>query len=223
MRAATLLPAQAALFTLLCVLLPTSAVAALPAKMRSVRAPPCAKPFTKCVKLQQVPLPKVGAGHALVAVNGSSVNPSDVDTVEGGGCIFGCGNDMAGTVVACEGCTHLKVGDEVWGFAHPAYSDYVATPESQAALKPRSLPMGEAGTIPEVGLTSLFSLKRTGSLPGTPMPPGVPPAWASKSNLTVLITAGSGGTGFIGEADRYAPREGVAEETGCLAWLACMP
>ena len=49
--------------------------------------------------------------------------------------------------------------------------------------------------MPEVGLTSLFSLKRTGSAPGSPLPPASP--W-KKDNLTIVITAGSGGTGFVG-------------------------
>lgn len=184
-------------------LLPACTVALMTAfpqakTMRSVRAGVCEKPFTSCVHVRQVAVPSPKQGQALIAINGSSVNPSDVDTVEAGGCILGCGNDMSGTVVECNGCERLKVGDEVWGFAHPAYSDYVATPESQTALKPRSLPMAQAGTIPEVGLTSLFSLKRTGaaSLPGTPMPKNSP--WHGRSNLTVVITAGSGGTGFIG-------------------------
>jgi NADPH:quinone reductase-like Zn-dependent oxidoreductase len=57
------------------------------------------------------------------------------------------------------------------------------------------MPMVDAATIPEVGLTSLFSLKRTAAAPGTPLPTGNP--W-TKSNLTVVITAGSGGTGSIG-------------------------
>ena len=58
-------------------------------------------------------------------MNGSSVNPSDVDTVEYGACMTGCGADVSGTVVVCEGCTRLKVGDEVWTNARPAYAEYV--------------------------------------------------------------------------------------------------
>ena len=73
--------------------------AAAGATMRSVRAGICTQPFTQCVKIDTVPRPRPAKGHALIAVNGSSVNPSDVDTLEAGGCIFGCGNDMAGTVV----------------------------------------------------------------------------------------------------------------------------
>lgn len=84
----------------------------------------------------------------------------------------------------------------MWTLAEGAYADYVASPESFTGLKPKNLPHAQAGTIPEVGLTSLFSLKRTGSKPGTPMPVGTP--WPGKKNLTVVITAGSGGTGFVG-------------------------
>jgi len=126
------------------------------------------------------------------------VNPSDVDTVEAGGCASGCGADIAGTVVACPGCTKLKVGDEVWTLANPAYAEYVVSSEARTTLKPKSLAMTEAATIPEVGLTSYMSLKRTGSLPGTPIPSGSPWASGNFSNLTVVITAGAGGTGFIG-------------------------
>ena len=50
----------------------------------------------------------------------------------------------------------------------------------------------------KVGLTSLFSLKRTGALPGTPLPEGSPWSGANFSNLTVVVTAGSGGTGAYG-------------------------
>ena len=38
---------------------------------------------------------------------------SDVDEVEFGGCLLGCGADVAGTVVACTGCSRLKPGDGV--------------------------------------------------------------------------------------------------------------
>ena len=69
--------------------------AAAGATMRSVRAGICTQPFTQCVKIDTVPRPRPAKGHALIAVNGSSVNPSDVDTLEAGGCIFGCGSRSA--------------------------------------------------------------------------------------------------------------------------------
>jgi NADPH:quinone reductase-like Zn-dependent oxidoreductase len=52
--------------------------------------------------------------------------------------------------------------------------------------------------VPEDGLTSLFSLKRLTSDPGSPLVAGSP--WANKTNVTVVITSGSGGTGSFGIA-----------------------
>ena len=69
-----------------------------------------------------------------------------VDTVEGGGCVSGCGADVAGTVVACPGCTRLRVGDAVWTLANLAYSDYVVAPETFVGRKPTTLAFGAAGT-----------------------------------------------------------------------------
>lgn len=167
-------------------------------KMRSVRSTfGCKAPFA-CVHVEMVDIPKPSPGEALIRVNSSSVNPSDVDTVELGGCMQGCGADAAGVVVECPKCKVLKVGDEVWTAAGDAYSDFLVVSETAAVLKPKLLPMHEAATIPEVGLTSYFSLKRTTTLPQTPIPHGSPWANSNYSNLTVLITAGTGGTGFIG-------------------------
>jgi len=183
--------------TILSLLLLPSAMAAR--TMRQVRAlGPCAKPFASCVRVASVPFPEPRPGYALVSVNGTSVNPSDVDTVEYGGCTLGCGNDVAGTVLTCENCTRLRPGDRVWGAGSPAYAEAVSAPEAAFALAPGNVPLEQAGTIPEVGLTSLFSLKRTGSLPSDPMPSGSPWDRNRTLNLSVVITAGSGGTGFIG-------------------------
>lgn len=174
--------------------------AGVPATMRLVKTTSilgCQAPFTSCVEVSTVATPKPSEGQALIGVKASSVNPSDVDTVEApGGCFKGCGADVSGVVVACPGCKRLKVGDEVWTLAGPAYADYVLGPETGIALKPASLSFAEASTIPEVGLTSLLCLKRTGSPPGSPFPVASP--WQDRKNVSVLITAGSGGTGFMG-------------------------
>eukprot|EP01045_Picozoa_sp_COSAG04_P010755 COSAG04_NODE_666_length_11419_cov_5.345936_13_plen_221_part_00 len=165
--------------------------AAVPPTMQAVRTSGgCNAPFA-CVKVESVPTPKPRRGEALIKIQASSVNPSDRDTVEGGGCGGGCGADVSGTVVACSACTRLKPGDAVWTLGRPAYAEYVAVPEFDVALKPESLDFLAAGTVPEVGLTSLLSLLRTGSAPGTPLPAGSP--WANFTNLTVAVTAGSGG------------------------------
>ena len=66
-------------------------------------------------------------------------------------------------------------------------AQYAVINEAQAGLKPRSISFTEAATIPLVGQTALECLQRTGA------------PWSDKgTNLTVLITSGSGGTGFIG-------------------------
>jgi NADPH:quinone reductase-like Zn-dependent oxidoreductase len=57
--------------------------------------------------------------------------------------------------------------------------------EDAVSLVPASLDLTVAGTIPAVALTSFFSLKELGA------------PW-TKKNTTVVITSGSGGTGFIG-------------------------
>ncbi len=101
-------------------------------------------------------------------------------------------------MVECVGCKRLKPGDEVWTLVEGAYAEYVTVPETFIGLKPVSMNHTESGTLPEVGLTSLLSLHRTGSPGGipTPMPVGTP--WPGRRNLTVVITAGSGGTGSVG-------------------------
>jgi NADPH:quinone reductase-like Zn-dependent oxidoreductase len=55
-----------------------------------------------------------------------------------------------------------------------------------------------SGVVPEDSLTSLFSLKRLTSEPKSPLPAGSP--WANKTNVTIVITSGSGGTGSFGIA-----------------------
>jgi len=172
--------------------------AEVPTTMRALRAKgACGTPFS-CVKLETVPTPEPKSGEVLIRVKGTSVNPSDVDTIEMGGCALGCGADVVGAVVACPGCTRLKVGDSVWTLAKGAYAEYVVAQEAMTTHVPASLDARVAATIPEVGITSYMSLKRTGSLPGTPLPTGSPWASGNFSNLTVLVTAGAGGTGFIG-------------------------
>jgi NADPH:quinone reductase-like Zn-dependent oxidoreductase len=102
-----------------------------------------------------------------------------------GTCRNGCGNDCSGTVVSCPGCTRLKVGDRVWTMASGAFAEYVAHPEGHVGLRPQSLGAVEAGAVPEDGLTSLFSLKRTASEPKSALPAGSP--W-NKTNTCVKAT-----------------------------------
>lgn len=180
------------------IVLAVSLVGASAATMAAVRAEgTCKAPFEDCVDIDTVDRPTDKRGFVVIQVNASSVNPSDVDGVESGSCANGCGADVAGTVVSCPGCASLKVGDEVWGLGLKTYAEYASAPEIGLGLRPKSLTFAEAGSIPQVGMTSYVCLKRTGlgTPPGTPMPAGNP--W-TKENITVVVTAGSGGTGFMG-------------------------
>lgn len=57
--------------------------------------------------------------------------------------------------------------------------------EGRLGLIPKSLNLTEAATIPEVGLTDVCSLKAGGA------------PWTGRANLTVVVTSGAGGTGFL--------------------------
>jgi|EP00927_Polykrikos_kofoidii_P008807 NADPH:quinone reductase-like Zn-dependent oxidoreductase len=189
----------------------------LPATMRAVRTSgACGPPFS-CVGVVPVKTPALpGEGEVLIRVHATSVNPSDVDRVEAGVCQSGCGADVAGTIVSCPTCKRLKEGDAVWALGNPAYAEYIKLPESMVALKPESLDFHSAGTIPEAGLTSYLSLKRTGALPGEPIARGSPWATGNFSNLTVLVTAGAGGTGVMGIelAKAWGAKHIVTSSTG---------
>jgi NADPH:quinone reductase-like Zn-dependent oxidoreductase len=155
----------------------------------------CNKPYWSCISenlvLPDVPL----VDQALIEMRGSSVNPINVDLVEPAcedlfegklPCSNGTlGTEGAGVVVATgANCVGLKKGDEVWGFIHGAYAQYAVANCTKLGLKPSKLGFINAGTVPVVGATSLQCLKATG------MP-------SKKTNLTVVVTSGQGGTGFM--------------------------
>jgi len=147
----------------------------------------CDKPDWSCVSEKTVEVPSPSEGQVLLAMHGSSVNPINVDFVEPHcateiGCSDGTmGNDGAGTVVASS-CADFKVGDEVWGGIHGAYAQYAIADCKGIGLKPTNLDFISAGTMGVVGGTARQCLLAAGLV---------------KPNLTVVITSGQGGTGFM--------------------------
>jgi NADPH:quinone reductase-like Zn-dependent oxidoreductase len=140
-----------------------------------------------CVETSTVNVPKPLPGTAIVRMNTSSVNPSDVDIVEGKfGKLFGTlGADFSGIVVAVGPfCSKFQVGDAVWGATKGAYAEYAIVvcviTSKLGDVSPR-----DVGTLPEVSMTSAQALKKAGA------------PWDPKKNVTVVITSGSGGTGFV--------------------------
>jgi NADPH:quinone reductase-like Zn-dependent oxidoreductase/2',3'-cyclic-nucleotide 2'-phosphodiesterase (5'-nucleotidase family) len=142
----------------------------------------------------------------LIKVGGSSVNPCDTDWVQQ---IPGChydgsgtpGGDVAGTIVSLgEGAGHrLKRGDRVWANRFElggGQAEYAIAREEECGIMPRSLSFIEAGTIPVVGGTSLQCLQcLTRPTAGQNNP--CMDQRGSLANMTVVITSGSGGTGYL--------------------------
>jgi len=159
--------------------------------------------FSK-IKVTDRPVPQPGHGQVLIRVAASSVNPIDWKimsmSVLNVVTLFGpkvMGFDVAGTIEAVgSGCSRLKTGDEVWADLgksslplHPiqlgAWADYAVADESQVGLKSITHNLTEAASLPLVGLTSYQAFKKAGA------------PWTGKSNLTVVITSGAGGTGLV--------------------------
>ncbi|MDQ1024583.1 NADPH:quinone reductase-like Zn-dependent oxidoreductase [Streptomyces umbrinus] len=146
------------------------------------------------VRVGDVPEPDVGADDVLVRIVAASVNPLDrmirdgeMKTILPYKVPFVLGNDLAGVVVEVgTAVTRFAVGDEV--FARPdkkrigTFAERIAVHQDDVAVKPTTLTMEEAASLPLVALTSWQALvERAHIQPGQ----------------KVLIHAGSGGLGTI--------------------------
>jgi NADPH:quinone reductase-like Zn-dependent oxidoreductase len=145
----------------------------------------------------------------LLRVHASSVNPVDYKLLEAGSGLpirfpHVLGFDVAGTVAAVgeeigrvtSGANggRLKVGDAVWadlgkmellrGGELGAWAEYALADASQVGLKPASLNFSAAASLPLVGLTALQAFRKMGGK-------------GAFVNKTVVVTSGSGGTGFV--------------------------
>jgi NADPH:quinone reductase-like Zn-dependent oxidoreductase len=95
------------------------------------------------------------------------------------------GHDVAGVVVKLgPRARQFKLGDEVYAraddFRIGSFAEFVPVKESSLALKPKSLSMAEAASLPLVGLTAWQALVGMADL---------------KKGQSVFIQAGSGGVG----------------------------
>lgn len=144
------------------------------------------------VRLAEMPKPQPGAGDVLVQIHAASVNPVDFKIRDGKLKLVVpyrlpiiLGNDLSGVVVEVGASVRrFKVGDEV--YARPdkdrigTFAEFIAIGEECMSLKPASLSMDEAASIPLVGLTAWQALIDRAGL---------------KAGQKVLIHAGSGGVG----------------------------
>jgi NADPH:quinone reductase-like Zn-dependent oxidoreductase len=146
------------------------------------------------LRLAELPDPQVQNADVLVRVHATSVNPLDSKVRDGAFKIFlpyrppfVLGHDVAGTVVKVgPGVTRFKVGDEI--YARPrdhrvgTFAEFIAIHQDDVALKPRTLAMEDASSIPLVALTAWQALVDIAKV---------------KPGQKVFIQAGSGGVGTI--------------------------
>lgn len=144
--------------------------------------------------MRQVPIPQPGADEVLIRVHASSANPWDWHFVRGEPVLMRPaglggvrrprfpipGGDVAGVIEQVG--TDVKgfsAADEVYGFGHGAFADYVAVPAAKVALKPSSLTFEEAAAVPLAAVTALQGL-RAGNL---------------TAGQSLLVIGASGGVG----------------------------
>jgi len=144
------------------------------------------------IRAADMPPPEPGEDDVLIQIHAASVNPLDSKIRDGEFKLILpyrlpliLGNDLAGVVVRVGSrVRQFKSGDEVYARPHKdrigTFAEFIAVKEDAVALKPTTLTMDEAASIPLVGLTAWQTLIEKGQL---------------RKGQKVLIHAGSGGVG----------------------------
>jgi len=163
----------------------------LPATMKSAVVTVADGPF----EIVEQALPAVPAGHVLVRVRASGVNPLDAKIRAGAAghakqplpAVLGL--DLAGEIAALgAGVTRFAVADEVYGLAggvgglQGTLAEYIAVDADLLAHKPKSLTMREAAALPLVAITAWEGLVDRA---------------ATRAGQRVLVHGGAGGVGHV--------------------------
>ncbi|MBK8883368.1 MAG: NADP-dependent oxidoreductase [Bacteroidales bacterium] len=159
--------------------------------------------------IEELPIPEMSENEVIVNVKAIGINPIDIKTRKGKGLAGALkdfnpiilGWDISG-IIAHTGTkvNLLHKGDEVFGMINfpghgKAYSEYVAVPENQLALKPSNITHEEAAAASLAALTAWQILKYNAGI---------------KKGDKVLIHSAAGGVGH------YAVQ--LAKHLG--AWVA---
>ncbi len=143
---------------------------------------------------EDIEKPMPGDDEVLVKVHAASVNPLDWHYMRGSPYFIRLGSgvgapkdirlgvDFAGTVEAVgKDVEQFKPGDEVFGGANGAFSEYVTVRDSRAlAMKPANITFEQAASVPIAAITALQALRDKGKI---------------KTGHRVLINGASGGVG----------------------------
>src|SRR4051794_10046316 len=150
------------------------------------------KRYKSPMEAGDAPEPTVGDHDVLVEIHAAGVNLLDAKIRDGEFKLFlpykspfVLGHDLAGVVRRVgSAVTHFAVGDEV--YARPrdghigTFAERIAVHEDDLAIKPASLSMADAASVPLVALTAWQALVERANL---------------QPGQKVLIQAGSGGVG----------------------------
>ncbi|MFZ6870625.1 NADP-dependent oxidoreductase [Undibacterium sp. Di27W] len=144
------------------------------------------------LRIGQMPVPEIREDEVLVQIHAAAVNLLDAKIRDGEFKLILpyrlpliLGHDAAGVVVKIGSkVRQFKLGDEVYArpddFRIGAFAEFIAIKEDSLAMKPASLSMEEAASIPLVGLTAWQALVEKANL---------------KQGQKIFIQAGSGGVG----------------------------
>jgi len=134
------------------------------------------------LSVQEIAVPKPGAGEVLLKVRAAGVNPVDWKIAASRvGQV--AGTDVAGVIDTLgEGVTGWKPGDPVLGFARQSgsYAEYAVVPVNALAHKSKSLSFEQAAGVPIAAETAYRSLHEAGKV---------------QKGQTVLIHGAAGGVG----------------------------
>ena len=144
------------------------------------------------LRAAHVPQPSVGPHDVLVRVRAASINPLDKMIRNGEFKLllkyktpFVLGHDVAGVVEQVGADVRdYRIGDEVYSRPRDlrigTFAEYIAIHHADLALKPKSLTMNEAATVPLVALAAWQSLVDLAQV---------------KPGQKVLVHGGAGGLG----------------------------
>jgi len=144
--------------------------------------------------MEEIERPAPKENQVLVKVRASSINAMDwrrftmprfMARLITGGWLkpkdTAIGTDVAGTVEAVGiNVSRFKPGDEVFGFAHGSFGEYVLAREAYLTFKPANRSFEQAAAVPVAALTALQAIRHAGGI---------------RKGQQVLIQGASGGVG----------------------------
>jgi NADPH:quinone reductase-like Zn-dependent oxidoreductase len=148
---------------------------------------------TEVLHTRDIEVPQIGANEVLVRVHSTSIHVGDWILMTGSPFVMRFatglrkpknpvpGTDIAGTVEAVgEAVTHLRPGDDVFGWGDGAFAEYVRASEDHLIKKPASFTFEQAAAIGVSASTALQLLRDNGNV---------------QPGQKVLINGASGGVG----------------------------